>query len=366
MLDLIDKNCKTALSAQVSVKLINDIRSGMIKPGKRMPGERRLAERFGISRGTVIEALDLLEGQNYIERIPAKGTFVADDVNHELSVIKIAIPFPEASISPASLGGMRNWETVSKVYSGLIEIGRSQNAEISFIHFEEAATEIQFSRQLRRLENIDAAVFIGSQLKQLRQHLVKNGKFCVSIKPSFEKSTHTVITSDFEYTFTQLAVLAKKQKYKRLRVISKKGDTSHDIAHEKILLKAFEQVGIESSHDWCYHIDDANSQSLAETFANFDLKGGNDIVYCPTILFVPVFYRYCFDNNIKLGSDIGVFGHAGGMTFDNLMPSFTYSKINRFEMGRRACEMCIEAVRNDKRSAHLEVVKSILIRGESV
>ena len=374
MLDVIDKNCKTALSAQVSEKLIHDIRTGKIKPGRRMPGERRLAERFGISRGTVIEALDLLESQNYIERIPAKGTFVADDVNHELSVVKIAFPFPEASISPTSLGHMENWGAVSEAYRGMIEEASCQNAEISFMHFEEAASEVQLSRQLRRLENIDGAIFIGHQLSQLQQCLIKNGKYCVSIGAPREMEFDTIVTGDLKHAFSELAALAKSKNYKRLRVISELNDSTNKLdrvgleTKSRILLEAFGQTGIKTSPDWCYNIDHAVTENFANLFANnnFDLKNGTDIIYCSNTHSVPAFYRYCFDNNIKLGKGIGAFGYASGITFTNLMPSFTYSKINHFEMGRRACAGCIAAIRTGKRLDHIELVKNTLIKGESV
>lgn len=374
MLDVIDKNCKTALSTQVSEKLIHDIRSGNIMPGKRMPGERRLAERFGISRGTVIEALDLLENQNYIERIPAKGTFVADDVNHELSVIKIAFPFPEASISPTSLEHMENWSAVSEAYRGMIEEASSKNAEISFMHFEEAASEVQLFRQLRRLESMDGAVFIGHQLSQLQQILVKNGKSCVTIGTARETGFDSIITSDFKYSFAELAAFAKNKKYKRLRVISELSDSINKIdqigleTKLEIVLKAFEQAGIETCPDFCHNIDFTVPQNFTNLFDdnNFDIKNGTDIIYCSNTYIVPHFYRYCFDNGIKLGKGIGAFGYASGITFTNLMPAFTYSKINHFEMGRRACAGCITAIRTGKRLNHIELVKNTLIKGESV
>jgi len=375
MLDVIDKNCKTALSEQVSEKLIHDIRSGKIKPGKRMPGERRLAERFGISRGTVIEALDLLETQNYIERVPAKGTFVADDVNHELSVIKIAFPFPEASISPASLSSMENWGMVSEAYRGMITEASSQNAEISFMHFEEASTEIQLTRQMRRLENYDCAIFIGYLLPNLRHKFIQNGKLCVSIAGTHPNMrADAVIANDSKYAFEQLAAFAKTKKYKRLRIVSESDEGKTKIDREGlqiklgILRKAFEKEKIETNLEWQYNIDSSSPQDFARLFAdeNFDLKNGTELIYCSNTDLVPVLYRYCFDNNIVLGRDIGAFGYASGVTFTNLMPSFTYGKINHFEMGRQACAECIDAVRFGKKTENIKFVKNTLIKGETI
>jgi GntR family transcriptional regulator len=44
--------------------------------GTRLAPERVLAERFGVSRMTVRQALDILEGEGWIERAVGNGTFV--------------------------------------------------------------------------------------------------------------------------------------------------------------------------------------------------------------------------------------------------------------------------------------------------
>ena len=42
-----------------------------------MPTERELSERFGVSRGTVRQALDRLEAEQRVHRHQGRGTFVA-------------------------------------------------------------------------------------------------------------------------------------------------------------------------------------------------------------------------------------------------------------------------------------------------
>ena len=62
-------------------KIINQIRtliiSGELKPGDKLPPERRLAEKFGISRGPVREAIQKLEFYGILKRQPQSGTVVA-------------------------------------------------------------------------------------------------------------------------------------------------------------------------------------------------------------------------------------------------------------------------------------------------
>ena len=47
-------------------------------PGDLAPSERELVERFGVARMTVRQALDALVSEGLLERVPGRGTFVAD------------------------------------------------------------------------------------------------------------------------------------------------------------------------------------------------------------------------------------------------------------------------------------------------
>ncbi|RYD68610.1 MAG: GntR family transcriptional regulator, partial [Verrucomicrobiaceae bacterium] len=47
------------------------------KPGDRVPSERQLAQQFGVSPITISRALQELQHEGCIERIPSKGTFIA-------------------------------------------------------------------------------------------------------------------------------------------------------------------------------------------------------------------------------------------------------------------------------------------------
>jgi len=62
--------------------LRHQIHTGLLLPGERLPAERALADRFGISRVTLREALRILESHHYISvrRGAHGGAFVADMV----------------------------------------------------------------------------------------------------------------------------------------------------------------------------------------------------------------------------------------------------------------------------------------------
>ncbi len=62
-------------------KIIQQIRDmiheGVLKPGDRLPSEKRIEERVGIGRGHVTRALRRLETYGILKTVPQSGTYVA-------------------------------------------------------------------------------------------------------------------------------------------------------------------------------------------------------------------------------------------------------------------------------------------------
>ena len=54
------------------------IESGALAPGERLPAERELAERFGVGRGHVRDALRKLDFYGVVKTLPQNGTIVAE------------------------------------------------------------------------------------------------------------------------------------------------------------------------------------------------------------------------------------------------------------------------------------------------
>lgn len=67
---------RSPLYVQIKQHILGDIRKGVWKPGEKLPTELDLAERFGVSVGTVRRAMGGLEDEGIISRREGSGTFV--------------------------------------------------------------------------------------------------------------------------------------------------------------------------------------------------------------------------------------------------------------------------------------------------
>ncbi|MEC7816382.1 MAG: FCD domain-containing protein [Pseudomonadota bacterium] len=68
------------ISQEISLRLERLILDGGLAPGQKIPSERQLAARLGVSRAIVREALHELQGRGVIETQHGRGSFVASIV----------------------------------------------------------------------------------------------------------------------------------------------------------------------------------------------------------------------------------------------------------------------------------------------
>ncbi|GAA0182562.1 FadR/GntR family transcriptional regulator [Clostridium sediminicola] len=56
----------------------NLLHTGMLKPGDKLPSERRLEDKMGVPRGVINRAMRMMETYGIVKTIPQSGTYVAD------------------------------------------------------------------------------------------------------------------------------------------------------------------------------------------------------------------------------------------------------------------------------------------------
>ncbi len=88
------------LYEQIVQQIEESIVKGTLKPGDQLPAERELAQRFGVSRTAVREAVKALREKGLVEAYSGRGTFITDGTTHAVRQsldLMVKIGQPEGS-----------------------------------------------------------------------------------------------------------------------------------------------------------------------------------------------------------------------------------------------------------------------------
>lgn len=72
------------LYEQIVQQIEDSILKGALKPGDQLPAERELAQRFGVSRTAVREAVKALREKGLVEAYSGRGTFITDGTSQAI------------------------------------------------------------------------------------------------------------------------------------------------------------------------------------------------------------------------------------------------------------------------------------------
>jgi GntR family transcriptional regulator len=80
------KPSPTPIYYQLQTAIQKNIQEGLWRPGDNIPPERKLAEHYQVSVGTVRQAIANLVNEGYLNRFQGKGTFVRETAFHHESL----------------------------------------------------------------------------------------------------------------------------------------------------------------------------------------------------------------------------------------------------------------------------------------
>lgn len=83
------------MSAQVSSLLLNELKSGSFMTSDRLPSEVDLAEKLGVSRTVIRDALSDIEREGLIERVRGIGTVINRDIVNLSSRLDLKVEYNE-------------------------------------------------------------------------------------------------------------------------------------------------------------------------------------------------------------------------------------------------------------------------------
>lgn len=77
-LEVLTKNENQIIQKEIISKIKELINYKNLEPGDKLPSERMMSEKFGVSRNNIREAIQKLEFYGLLKSIPQSGTFVAN------------------------------------------------------------------------------------------------------------------------------------------------------------------------------------------------------------------------------------------------------------------------------------------------
>jgi GntR family transcriptional regulator / MocR family aminotransferase len=96
----IDRTADRKISIQLYMGLKEILLSGGVTPGERLPASRILAREIGVSRTTVIDALDRLTAEGLLEARVGAGTFVSEVLAGRRGAASAAAPAAALETTP--------------------------------------------------------------------------------------------------------------------------------------------------------------------------------------------------------------------------------------------------------------------------
>ena len=167
MMEVLEKDIAVPLARQLYDILTGRIASGYYPVGRKLDSVRNLRDEFKVSTTVINQTLDLLERDQLIVRVPAKGIFISRCNTVANKPLRVIVFFPEVGILPEVLP-VGNWHANNEIYRGMLEVGFANNTHIHLEYFPEPEDSFALNGQLQRLSGYDAAIFYGDQRRKLR------------------------------------------------------------------------------------------------------------------------------------------------------------------------------------------------------
>ncbi len=188
------------LYIQIAEQLRNLINKGVYKPGDRFPAERALAEKLGVSRPTLREAMIALELSGIIEIRTGSGIYVADKSH-------VAIPrMTDKGIGPFEILEMRYI-----LESEICALAATKITDEQVVRLYELITEMEEEeKQPNSTEEADCKFHL------LIAQASQNSALYESVKWLWELRSKSVLSNSFFKTIRKEGITPSIEDHKKI------------------------------------------------------------------------------------------------------------------------------------------------------
>jgi len=309
------------------------INSGELVPGEKLLGERAIATKYSVSRWTVVEALKLLEQENYIKRIDRRGAFVNDIKTENTRLLNVIYALPEGPISEENLG-FSGWQRHNEIQTGLMSGMRQFGLNLQLVdpaQFTLDAAEEIFSKA-------DGVIFWNTIQERLLKRLTQRGVNCVVMAPSSTIPGFSSVGYGREEGIKMVSDFILERKYKSVGFL-----VGSSFAERAAKIKMnLELFGVRTAPEWIYPLGACSineGYEILRSSLDKDLKSLPELLYCDQMIYPIPLLRLIYERGWILGKDIKIMSYTCQDAIANISSDLTYVRIPYFEIGFESCKL---------------------------
>ena len=349
------------LYRQVEVELERLANCGQLKKGGRIPGERVLAEKLGVARGTLRIALEALEKRNFLIRIPGKGTFLRDN-GLTVRNIKIGFVFPEPEISLV-FQQYSQYAISSEIWRGILEGCAFKGVTALFIPARKTDDPAENRKLFDRIkQDCNAVIFPGSEFEKLSE-LMKQENF------PFSRAGSTA-PCGVDYDREKAVRLAAKHLLdtgcRSVRLFTLNPDNVSWPVKIKIFRQEFAAAGFPLK-DEDFTVLDCEDFLVLENLRETSPENQPlpDAFFTATPMISFALLHIAAERHWKIPEDIQIMGYANNMSMRRTIPELSHILLPHAAIGRKAVELLTDQLLEKHAQPASILLEGELIQGET-
>lgn len=372
---------KEYLYLEIYNDLKNDIKSGVLQNGDRLPTEKQLTEKYGVSRITAIKAMQKLEVKGYIKRIRGNGTFVTYNnlpkyPNKQLSV----------NVKSKNIAFMAECSNDLFIYilSAVQRLAISYGYNISI--FDTSSKNVSDSDLLRTISNGDfcgiicQSSFVYDNLGEFNKLMMKNIPI-VFVDGNIPLLKIPMIKSDNfagGYNITKYLI---ERGHKRIGMVFSELTQENEQERFSGYLEALREYDLPFDLDQIYTIEKSESVNIGKRVLwnleklplafKTDAKEILSAENCPTAFFCAYdrlamqFEQFAIEAGYKIPEDFSVVGYDNVSLCEQVIAPITTVDQNYSAMAERVLTLLIEMTKGES-VPYENLIEPMIIERSSV
>ena len=365
---MIDKSNPIPLYYQIKNDIFKDIESGKYFPGERLPAERVLAEKYGVTRMTIRQAIKFLVEQGFLKVRHGSGTYVSDR-KHSISqndnkIIGVLVPDIQRGIMIDLIRGIEDeaikagyntiicntdnlWDKANVYVNQLIANGIKGAIFVPVQDIENGEKKEENNRQIieKFYNNNTPVVLVDHDCKKVSADLIVSDNF----SGGYEMTKHLINKGHRRiavvYDFEETSILDRISGYK-------KALRDNDIEFDPNLIQKIKEYGFTESFSELIKliVGELNATAI---FAMNDLLAA-DVYYHTSKL------------KIDIPKDVSVVGYDD-LPFSALLETpLTTIHQPLYQMGRESFKLLLEQLLHPNQKPRKVILQNRLVSRKSV